>query len=420
MIRSSRSGIARLLIAATASVMFSIPLTLLSPNVVAAAGPACFNYTATSAADSVRAEVSSPGFLVVEETDAEGPAAQAHTDSLGNSLGYAAVLYPGDAAMSAFGLANLPRSTYPLVSESSYPARQTNQLSFGQFLMNTEAKSNSASSTVTGAAVAFGAATSAHDNATAAVSCSATGVVSASSTNAVEAVDVEGVLKIGSVTSAATAILGSDGHTQLTADLKITGASVNGIAVSIDQSGVNAAGTAVPVPNSSPTAALAEAGITLTYLSQSEDPDGQGILAPGIMVQVSRNAVGTGPSVITYTIGRASARSSGSAVDVSNPGSGGGYIPAETTGGGSAPTSGSMAAVQSPLLSPMGPIASHTAQRRPNSTEAPLFDTGRGLAAFARANLNWRPLYLALLFAAVLLAGGIAVFRLVGGRREWI
>jgi hypothetical protein len=418
MSRSSRSGIAWLLIAVTASAMFSIPLTLLSPNVVAAAGPACFNYTATSAADLVRTEVSSPGFLVVEETDAEGPAAQAHTDSLGNSLGYAAVLYPGDAAMSAFGLANLPRSTYPLVSESSYPARQTNQLSSGPFSMNTEAKSNSSSSTVTGAAVALGEATSAHDNATASVSCSATGVVSASSTNAVEAVDIGGVLKLGTVTSTATAVLGSDGHTQLTADLKITGASVNGVAVSIDQSGINAAGTTVPVPNSSPTAALAASGISLTYLSQSEDPDGQGILAPGIMVRVTRNAVGTGPSVITYTIGRAFARSSGSAVDVSNPSSDGGYVPAGTTGGGLAPTSGSVAAAQSPLLSPIGAIPRHTAQRRPNSTAAPLFDTGQGLAAFARANLNWRPLYLALLFAAVVLAGGIAVFRLVGGRSE--
>ena len=419
MIRSSRSEIVRLLIAASASGMFSIPLVLLSPNGVAAASPACFNYTATSAADSVRTEVSSPGFLVVEETDAEGPAAQAHTDSLGSSLGYAAILYPGDAAMSAFGLANLPRSTYPLVSESSYPARQSNQLSSGQFVMNTEAKSNSASSTVTGAAVALGEATGAHDNAAASVSCSAAGVVSASSTNTVEALDVGGVLKIGSVTSTATAILESDGHTQLTSDLKITGASVDGIAVSIDQSGINTAGTAVPVSNSSPTAALTGSGIAVTYLSQSEDPDGRGILAPGIMVQVSRNAVGTGPSVITYTIGRAFARSSGSAVDVSNPGSSAGFIPAEIIGGGAA-TSGSVAAAQSPLLSPTGPDSSHAAKGRPNSTAAPLLETGHGLVAFAGANFDWRPLYLALLFAAALLAGGIAVFRLVGGRREWI
>jgi len=66
------------------------------------------------------------------------------------------------------------------------------------------------------------------------------------------------------------------------------------------------AGTQVPLPDTSPVrTALAERGLTLTYLAGNETADG--IVSPGLQISVraDANLAGSGASVVTWTLGRA-------------------------------------------------------------------------------------------------------------------
>src|SRR5207237_438883 len=62
---------------------------LLVTGVTGSADAACSNFSVTSAADAVRQTSSAPGLIPVDAVDAQGPAAQAHVDSLGSSVGWA-------------------------------------------------------------------------------------------------------------------------------------------------------------------------------------------------------------------------------------------------------------------------------------------------------------------------------------------
>src|SRR5207248_1828060 len=84
----------------------------------------CTAFNAQAAADGVRAAFHGENVLpLVNGTSAEGPAAAALV-SPGVSSAHAAAPFPGDAVLSALGLAGLPgvdSRTYPLAAESQYP-----------------------------------------------------------------------------------------------------------------------------------------------------------------------------------------------------------------------------------------------------------------------------------------------------------
>ena len=85
----------------------------------------CTDFAATAAAAAVRVMAASPQAEVVGTADAEGPAAQAHVDGLGNSSAWTGAPYPGDVLLSGLAstaaAAGLQGARYPLMAASQYP-----------------------------------------------------------------------------------------------------------------------------------------------------------------------------------------------------------------------------------------------------------------------------------------------------------
>jgi hypothetical protein len=400
----------------------------------AAADEACFNFSATAAADALRTEVSSPGFLLVERADAAGPAAQAHTDGLGISRGFAAALYPGDDVLSAGGLAGLPRSTYPLIAESSHPTTPSGEASVGTTTLTSEAAERSAQAKVSGGGPAGSPGSVGFNEAQARTQCSDSGEVSALSSNRDEVVGAAGVLSLGSVTSSAKAVLDATGKTTLSSDFSITGASIAGVPVTIDRKGISVAGNGAALPDSSVLAPLQQAGVTVTYIGETKDTDGRGVVAPGVAITVSRDAVGTGPTVVTYTFGRAYARAAGDATGNSTLADGSGGVVEEPSSTFEEPAVEDAGSTDSPgvdaalATAPMAETAS-ALEAAPEVEQAPVAAapaapaaarTGVRLASLPTSGLSWSLLYLVIVVGSAALAGGAGVYRFVGSRWTWI
>jgi hypothetical protein len=177
--------------------------------------------------------------------------------------------------------------------------------------------------------------------------------------------------------------------------------------------------------------ALTDAGITVTYVAASKDPDGKGIVGPGLAVTVARRVegVGTGPSSVTYTFGRSYARATGEGPtgDAAPTAPDAAATPTDT---GSAPLPASTAGA--PTAGPSAPSAGPAATDAPSSPQeptasAPVASSSPGatgsqdvVAARTRlANASAASIYPVLVFGAVLLAASFALFKMLGVKLRW-
>jgi hypothetical protein len=221
-----------------------------------------------------------------------------------------------------------------------------------------------------------------------------------------------GAVRLGSVTSAATVRLKTDGNLERTTSLDVTGVSVGGVAVGFGPSGFTVAGTTVPFPNADQlTSLLAAQKTTLSYLQPMKTSSGA--VAPALQITTVQNVPGQNPANITLVLGRAVASVEGVAIPKDT-------LPAVAGVGGSigAPTPdlGVPATPGTPAV-PAGsaPVASVTAPRTP-LTATPITRTARRRVT---DHLGGPSIYLVVAGGGLLALGLAQAMSQLGVRLRW-
>jgi hypothetical protein len=380
----------------------------------------CSNFSGVAAAQGVQEEVSNTGY-VVNTVAADIPAAQAFVNSQGLSSAYAAEPYPGGDALSLFGLAGLPQSTYPAVAQSSYPAKPQAEVSSpGVSLSAVSHEFSSLAAATSGAAQGAADVRAGVLKATAKAGC-ADGTVTAKSESDDEGFSLAaGLLRIGRLHSLAQVITGPDGVPHLTSTLDVGQLTVAGQTVELNSQGLLIGGSTRPLPASDPlTRVLATAGIKVTYLAATTDRDGKGIVSAGLSITTAAQGQGSGPTTETYVLGQAHARGDVIVPDASASGSSPAASPSSANAG---PTGRAAVSVSAPASS----LPGTTSAARPLGTiqpsvGAPLGPPGaRARSASSLASFSWEAPYLGIVVGACVLFGSLTLVRILGVKTTWI
>jgi hypothetical protein len=280
-----------------------------------------------ASAEGVRFSFGAPGFVAVDTfVDGGGPVSQSVIDGLGNSRAFAALPYPGDLAISGpgllAGLTGLPSPpSYPFYVSSSHPTTPEAKLAqpgYGLSAKSTE--SSSEGSTMTGGASGSGASASAVGSTVTDAATSrdaSSGVVTAVATGTADVVNIGGVLRIGQVDARAKVTRGPGTDPTREAAFVINGMTIAGQTVGFSEKGFTFGGTNTPIPPGNPLlAALAQAKITVEYLTRVDNPDG--VVSPGLVIRQEQATPGGPTMVIRYVFGQmaASATVSGSPTSI--------------------------------------------------------------------------------------------------------
>ena len=346
--------------------------------------------------------------LTPTPVDAGGPVAQASLDSLGNSLAFASFPYPGDVVVAlpglaaGFGVPGLP--PYPFSVASSYPdaGEQKAAFPFGDL------SASSRRDTSTGEATAGvpGVMQSVRGQAT--VSKASDEIVTASSAGEASVVTI-GPLSIAKVRSSAAVTLLPDGTLKRESTLELSGATVDGVSVTLTPEGLRTPAGAAPFPsNADLESVLSGAGMHVTYIGTEETTDG--VISAGLQITRQQEAGAQGTASSTLILGQASAA-------VGGP-------PAPSTFGeqGLAPSEGSSFGVGSvpfdeTATGDAAPGVSVGTAGSGHRTRA----VGASPAAVARPAplFNVAGTYLIVVLAALLSLCVAAVVRIAGVRRKW-
>ena len=272
------------------------------------------SFQATASADGFRTSFGAPGrFAVGEFADFGSPVAQAVLNSLGESKAFASAPYPGANVIAGpgtlAGFTPLPNpGEYPFYVSSTYPAAPETALN--QPGLSLKAASEELSSA---AEASHGGGSSENVVGFSAAKSSVRldgGSVVAESMSAVKAVHL-GPLAIGAINAQAKATRGLDGAIKRDSSLDFQAVSIAGQAVGVSTAGLTLAGSALPLPDSSPLLqALDQAGIAVRYVGQLETSDG--IVSGGLVVtQTMSPPDGGPPAIVQLSFGRAVARVTG-------------------------------------------------------------------------------------------------------------
>jgi hypothetical protein len=376
----------------------------------AAAGAGCGEYGALAAADGIRTLGSSPGSSPTD-VDGQGPAAQAQADSTAGSMGYAGIPFSNAAAGNA-GAANLDATQVPVFAISQYPSRPKASTSTPAGGVESTSEERSSAAKASAGGPASGSATVGNTAAAASASCADDGTITADARSSAQVIDVGGVLRVASVTSHAVASVSPSGTRTLQGTIDVEGATVLGQSVGIGDRGlvVGATPTAVPVGDDPLVQALADAGIAVRTLGVSKDDATGEVLAPSLEITVTRgvSGVGTGPTSVTYTFGRAHAVASAAP----------GEAPAEVVSGAGpvAPLGDAAATAGSGLPVASGPSGPSGASRSAPGSAA---TSAAPLPVQRIVNASAASLYPALAVGAVVFAAAWLLFRTLGVRLRW-
>jgi hypothetical protein len=394
----------------------------MAPVAMLASSPAgaavCASYTAVAAADGARTAVSSPGFLVVERADGGAPAAQAIVDSLGTSTAYAGYPYPGDTAMSLLPIAGAPRGTYPLTAESSFPAAPASKRETPAVTLTATSAYRTSSANAQAGASGQDKSSAGLTQARASVGCAETGEITAASENKAESLDfVEGTLRVGRVRSFAKVVIDAAGRPNVESDLEVTGATVAGQTVSFTGDGLVIGSGATALPETPLSKVLDDAGIKVTYVAAHRQEDGQGVVAPALQIQMTREVVGGAPTVVTYTFGRAFASASAAAGTGVSSGSDTSGIPpgdGSSSVGTGAPSAAASASAAAP--SPGPPSSASAAQDEASGQGG----SGRAVPIRSVSPFSSWSIYAVLLVSATVLFSCGLLFKTIGVRLRWV
>lgn len=380
-------------------------------------------FSAVAAADGAHYVVFTPNFLIVESVDGGGSSAQALLDSLGTSRAYASLVYPGDVALSAPGLVAgslpVPLPSYPLVAQSNHPTTPAADAGTGPVSLHAESGDRHSQATSTSGPPSGGGTEVVTTTATTRVDVN-DGVISAVAQNTAKGVSVAGTFEIGSVSSRASVVVRPGREPEVTSEIKVSGFTAAGQDIGVKDGALVIAATGTPLPESPVADALSAQGVSLAYLAPSRHKEGAGVLAPGLVVTLTRQLLPppAGESTIELVLGRAVAHVSGEA----GPGEGGdaaaedggaahtAQFPGLDPGAGGGEGSDTVAAPASPPgeLDAMGdPGADRRDQAALGSTLLPL----------ASSLPSWESLYLMLTLFGIALVGGAQVVRVLAFRK---
>jgi hypothetical protein len=265
----------------------------------------------------------------------EVPAAQICLDvALSVSTAFAAAAYPGATVAAAPGAA----AEFPGYVSSSHPGTPEAKSDSGAAVVQARSsRTVSEAKAVTGPPSVGTRAGAASAEAKGTVNTTA-GTARATAAAVTTPIAIDGVLALGEVRSSAEALLRPDGTIERASILEVGRSTVAGQVVTITPAGVQAAGQAVPLPSSPEVSeVLAQAGVTVTYLAA--EPTANGILSPGLSIQVvAKDSAGV-RTVTRHVVGRAFAAAA--AVDAGAEGPASGPAEAPTTASTTGTTSAS-------------------------------------------------------------------------------
>jgi hypothetical protein len=287
------------------------------------AGADAIRFSASATADGGRLAFLVPGASVSDQIiDGGGPVAQADLDSLGSSRAFASTPYPGELGVIGPGivasLINAPQPPpYPFIAQSRHPSTPEQHVEYGQFF-KLQAKSDETSSSATAATSDFGGDAKFFASRAEAKVSNTGDEVAAQASNRFEGL-VAGPLQIVSVVSSAAVNRSPGSEATRASSLVVTGASINGQAVGFSDKGFVVGANATPLPPSDPLLkALAQAGVTVSYLSPEATPSG--VVAPGLRIVTVREIPGAArTATLALTLGRASATVEASTESVGLP-----------------------------------------------------------------------------------------------------
>lgn len=420
-----RRGRRRLAVAVLA--VGAMSLVLLRPAVSVSAETGCSgysSYSALAAAHGVHTYHAAPGLLLTD-ADASLPAAQAEVGTLSGSVGWAGAPYSSTVAGNVGRAARA--SDVPVFALSSHPGEPESKKTTPAATIEAKTGPQSAAASVVGGGPTSDQASVGRVTTTAVSQCRDDNAIEAVADNEIETLDIDGVLRVGSVRSHAEAGIDPSGERVLEGTMEVQGASVLGQSVSITDRGVVTGESATPLPDSDPLAdALADAGIEVRYVAAAKDAEQGQVLAPGLEIVVTRGVegVGTGPATTTYTLGRAFARAVGtsdgttSAVDdvVTTEGSQTSAPPMQeatpTT------TTGEESIATQPSAETPTPSAPTTASPDvPAETGEP--EVAMSLPTSLIANASHTGVYATLGAGTAVLVAAWLVFDKLGGRLKW-
>lgn len=243
---------------------------------------AAVSYTANATSAAMRTDVRDPKIVPILEgggAESTSPTAQASADSLGQSRGLAAVVFPGN---DASGATDIPLTVIADPSNRRPPAMTSGGYQLVASAPEGEAHA-SANGGLDGAVTPAGSVAAKAD-----VAPSKSGGVTAQASDVTTGLTFMTVLKLGTVTSRATAERSKTGVLKRSSDFTITGASLLGLPLEIvnGELVVPALGTKVPVgqaiKDSPALAAAKDRGLSLSFQAAQETPSG--VIAPGIEV----------------------------------------------------------------------------------------------------------------------------------------
>ena len=397
-----------------------LALAVVAASVLAMAGDttparAALTFEAVSASDLVRQTVSTePAVLVSNLVDLGALTAQARLTSLGDSTAYASSPYPGELLTVAPGLANsltslpvdLPQ--YPLIATTTYPATAHQDVGAATLNMTADSHADDSSASV-------------HDGASSANASvtvdRAAQVVTASADATLGSFQVGSFMSVGGVRASARVTRGADGQLVRQSDFSVAAITVLGQQVRLGQSGLELAGSSVPLglgaavdPLASLLASLASRGVTMRVVDARDTEEGvqSGGLEISQTVDTGINGiVGT----LTTTIGRLSVSVSGRATSFGQPSgplpsSALPSLPAGSESGPSARPSTVPSSSSTSNASGSTPVASAVEGSPVSSLRPELADGGR--------------FYPVLVLVAAAMAAVMDVFRKRGVRLTWL
>jgi hypothetical protein len=382
-------------------------------------GAAAGGFSAVGRSDGIYVELTAQGVTAVDSIPVGSPTAQAQVDSLGNSRGFSAMTYPGEAiatlpelaGFASGGAVSLP--SYPLLVKSD-PTTPDQKIDHGGVLLQSHSDR-----TATTAVARVGSSTS--DSSVGLVEARAearaTGAAPVASSHAVVEAFRAGPLAIGGVVSEAEATRSSDGTVTRRSLLKVSAISVAGQAVELTDKGLAVAGGQPnPLPSNDPVAAvLAQAGLSVRSLAPIQDVDG--IVSAGVEVLWQRQIPGFGKGAVRYVFGRSVAHVA------SGPGGADGTLPPGgiTTGVGAEPTGAASAVPTSPGTGPTaGQVAAVPGAPAASSGDAVTASPRSAPALVPVARTTWGSgFYLAIAGAGIVMLGGLQLVRLIGVRLGW-
>ncbi len=268
------------------------------------------SYDASAAADGLRIALRSPGLFLSTLFDGGLPVAQAHSNDLGVSDGYAAMPSPGDTfatlgtLMPLFGLPALP--PYPLQANASHPATPEATVNAGAYVVTASGRDDGAKGSVTAGVNAGGnEAAYLEVSATTHVDLS-TGDVVASSRTHLQGLSLLGLVGVGRVEASAKVTGGPDADPVAKSSFDVEGLTVAGLPLAVTSQGVQLLGPAgTPLPDLQLGQLLSPLGITFNYLKATKIEGG--VISAGLEITLPSGLPQPYDMTLTVTLGRARA-----------------------------------------------------------------------------------------------------------------